>query len=70
MTLPLADIAWLEEFTFPLLHLGVLAVWAYTLFDLFKNPNLSGSAKAMWILIIVLFPLVGAVVYLAVREDW
>ena len=70
MTLPLADIAWSEEFAFPLLHLGVLVVWAYTLADLFKNPSLSGSAKAMWILIIVLFPIVGSVVYLSVREDW
>ena len=50
--------------------LGVLVVRAYTLVDLWKNPSLSGSAKAMWILIIVLLPLLGSVVYLTVREDW
>jgi hypothetical protein len=69
MSPPIA-IAWFEEFAFPLLHLGVLVVWAYTLVDLWKNPRLSGSAKAMWILIIVLLPIVGAVIYLAVRDDW
>jgi Phospholipase_D-nuclease N-terminal len=70
MTLPLADIAWFEGLAFPLLNLAVLAVWTYTLVDLFKNPSLSGSAKAMWIVIIVLLPILGAVIYLSVREDW
>ncbi|HET9545936.1 MAG TPA: PLDc N-terminal domain-containing protein [Gaiellaceae bacterium] len=63
-------IAWFEGLAFPLVSLGVLVVWAYTLTDLWKNPSLSGSAKAMWMLIIVLLPILGPVVYLTVREDW
>jgi hypothetical protein len=70
MTIPLADIAWFEGLAFPLLNLAVLAVWAYVLIDLFRNPSLSGSAKAMWLVIIVLLPIVGAVIYLVVRDDW
>jgi hypothetical protein len=67
---PFADIAFFEGLAFPLIALGVTAVWAYVLVDLFRNPRLSGSAKAGWLLIIVLLPIVGAVIYLAVREDW
>ena len=70
MTIPLADIAWFEGLAFPLLNLAVVAVWAYVLVDLFRNPSLSGSAKAMWLAIIVLLPIVGAVIYLVVRDDW
>jgi Phospholipase_D-nuclease N-terminal len=67
--LPVA-VAFFEGLVFPLVALGVLVVWAYVLVDLFRNPRLSGSAKAMWILIIVLLPLVGALIYLGVRDDW
>ena len=63
-------VAWFEGLAFPLVTLAVVAVWVYTLVDLWKNPSLSGSAKAMWMLIIVLLPILGPVVYLTVREDW
>jgi Phospholipase_D-nuclease N-terminal len=60
----------LEGLLYPLIALAAVAAWAYVLVDLFKNPRLSGSAKAMWLLIIVLLPIVGPLVYLGVREDW
>lgn len=71
MTAPLlADISVFEGLGYPLISLAVAAVWAYVLVDLFRNPRLSGGEKAMWLLAIVLLPFVGAVIYLAVREDW
>jgi hypothetical protein len=63
-------IAFFEGLAFPLVALGVAAVWAYVLVDLFRNPRLSGGETTMWLLAIVLFPIVGGVIYLAVREDW
>ena len=66
----LADVAVFEGLLFPLVNLAVLATWAYVLVDLFKNPRLSGGAKGMWLLAIVLLPIAGAVIYLGVREDW
>ncbi len=65
-----ADVAVFEGLLFPLVNLAVLATWGYVLVDLFRNPRLSGGAKAMWLLAIVLLPIAGAVIYLAVREDW
>jgi len=38
--------------------------------SLVRNAELSGAAKAMWILIVVLFPIFGSVVYFGVRSDW
>jgi hypothetical protein len=66
----LADIGLFEGLGYPLITLAVVAVWAYVLVDLFRNPRLSGGETAMWLLAIVLLPFVGAVIYLGVREDW
>ena len=38
--------------------------------SLLRNPELSGGAKAMWVAAVLLFPIVGSVVYFGVREDW
>jgi Phospholipase_D-nuclease N-terminal len=70
IALLLGDVAVFEGLLFPLVNLAVLATWAYVLVDLFRNPRLSGGAKAMWLLAIVLLPIAGAVIYLGVREDW
>jgi hypothetical protein len=46
----------------------VLAVIA--LVYLFRDAELSGGTKAMWVVLIVLFPILGPIVYFAVRSDW
>lgn len=51
---------------------GVLAVvLAVTgLVYVFRDPELSGGAKAMWVALVLLFPIFGPIVYFAVRSDW
>ena len=54
------------------LEVAVLLVWirvAITVADVFKSDDLSGAAKAGWILLIVLVPLVGVLCYVLVRGD-
>jgi Phospholipase_D-nuclease N-terminal len=46
----------------------VLAVAA--LFYLSRDTQLSGSAKTMWIVLVLFFPILGPAVYFAVRSDW
>jgi Phospholipase_D-nuclease N-terminal len=48
----------------------VLALAIAALVSLFRNPELSGGAKAMWTVAILLFPILGAAVYFGVRSDW
>jgi len=47
------------------------AIWAYlvirTLVDLFGRHDLSGWAKAAWVVFICLIPLIGVLTYLLVR---
>jgi Phospholipase_D-nuclease N-terminal len=51
---------------------GVLAVvLAVTgLVYVFRDSELSGGAKAMWVALVLLFPIFGPIVYFAVRSDW
>ena len=47
------------------LVLGIAAI-----VSVLRNDDFSGGAKALWVFAIVLFPILGAVVYFAVRSDW
>jgi bacteriorhodopsin len=46
----------------------LLAIGA--LVSVFRNEDLSGSARAMWVVAILIFPLFGSLVYFGVRSDW
>jgi len=51
---------------------GVVALIlaAAALISLFRNADLSGGAKTMWILIILFVPIFGSLIYFGVRSDW
>jgi ABC-type transport system involved in cytochrome bd biosynthesis fused ATPase/permease subunit len=62
---PLLNIFWtLLEF-----FLWILWIWILitVLIDIFRSHDLSGGAKALWVLFVLFIPLVGVVVYLIVR---
>ena len=46
----------------------ILAIAAIV--SVLRNEDFSGGTKALWVFAIVLFPILGAVVYFAVRSDW
>ena len=62
---PLLDIFWwiLEVFLF--------VIWIWLLFvvfaDIFRSHDLSGWAKALWVLGVIIFPYIGVLVYLIAR---
>jgi hypothetical protein len=53
------------------LELALLFMWIWVavgvLFDIFRSRDLSGFAKAAWVLLIVIFPLIGVLLYLLIR---
>ena len=42
-----------------------ILIWIFI--DIFRSPDLSGGAKALWFLFVLFVPLIGVLVYLIVR---
>ena len=53
------------------IELALFIAWLCLLFyiyaDIFRSHDLSGAAKALWVLVIFVFPLLGSVIYLFSR---
>ena len=61
----LADLIWTTIWVFFL----IMFVWLFIAIvgDLFRDSQLSGAAKAIWVIALIVFPLLGALAYLIVR---
>ena len=61
----LADLIWTTIWIFFL----ILFIWVFIIIisDLFRDHTLSGWAKAVWVVALIIFPLVGSLVYLIAR---
>lgn len=40
------------------------------LLSLFRNTAITGSSRLLWVLVIIIFPLFGSLIYFGVRGDW
>jgi hypothetical protein len=62
---PLLDVFWtmLEFFIFIAWVMVVIGM----LFDVFRSDDLSGLAKAGWVLLIVILPIIGVLIYIVAR---
>jgi hypothetical protein len=70
--MPLADSSYplLNAFwTILIFFLWLFWIWILimVIIDIFRNPYLSGGAKALWFLFVLFIPLIGVVVYLIVQ---
>jgi HAMP domain-containing protein len=72
MSMPLADIGFGEALLL-IVEVFLFVAWLWILFaiisDLFRDHEISGWAKAAWVLFLLLLPFLGALVYLIARGD-
>lgn len=50
-----------------LIFIPLMMIWIFTLMDIFGRGDLSGWAKALWVLFVLFLPLLGMLVYFVVR---
>jgi len=64
---PILNIFW----TICVIFLWVIWFWILiTVFiDIFRSPDLSGGAKALWFLFVLFIPVIGVLVYLIARGN-
>lgn len=58
-----------ELFFILLIFIPLLMLWIFALADLFRRHDLSGWAKALWAIAIVLLPLLGLLIYFIARPS-
>ena len=68
--MPLADVSFGQGLLF-IFEFFLLFAWIWILIsiigDLFRDHELSGWAKAIWVVVLIIFPLIGSLVYLIAR---
>ena len=58
-----------QLFLILVIFVPLIMLWVFTLVDLFHRRDLSGAAKALWAIGIVLLPLIAMVIYFIVRDS-
>jgi hypothetical protein len=53
--------------TWVFILIPLLIVWGIGIFDILRSP-LRGSTKAVWIVIVLILPVIGTVIYFATRR--
>ena len=70
MTIPFADYS-LGDALLTVLEIFLLVIWVWILItimiDLFRDHEVSGWWKAVWVFFLIIFPFLTALVYLIVR---
>jgi hypothetical protein len=46
----------------------LVTLWFMCLFDIFARRDLSGGAKVLWVVAVIVFPWIGALAYLLLRS--
>lgn len=58
---------WWEFFLVMIVVMPIVVMWVACLIDVISRPDLSGVAKALWMLGIIFFPLIGSILYVIMR---
>ncbi len=58
-----------QVFLMLMIFVPLIMLWVFTLVDLFQRADLSGTAKALWAVAIVLLPLIGMLIYFILRDS-
>lgn len=56
-----------DVFVLLLIYIPLLILWAVSILDIFSRRDLSGVSKALWLVVVVVFPFLGTLVYVVVH---
>ena len=63
----LAVMTFWEAFFLMLIWVPLVALWVTSLIDVIGRPDLTGLAKAAWVVCILLLPVLGVLIYLVMK---
>lgn len=56
-------------FWFFFVYIPALMLWIWVFVDIFRRPDISGLAKAGWVILVIVLPIIGSLIYLAARPS-
>lgn len=56
-----------EAFLLFLIFIPLIMIWVFALFDIFRRDDMGGGMKALWVIIVILMPFFGTLIYLLFR---
>lgn len=63
----LADIGFVGTLLLFIIFSALIILWIFVLIDLFRRDDLEWWHKALWLLLIIILPFFGALIYIAAR---
>jgi hypothetical protein len=68
--IPLAQetVGFWEVFWLLLIFVPLLLVWTFAVFDIFRRDDLRGWMRALWLVVVILAPFIGTLIYLLFRR--
>ena len=63
----LADIGFWSAFFLLLIFIPLVLIWGFALVDIFRRDDIGGATKAIWLIVIIVLPFLGTVIYLLLR---
>lgn len=67
MTLAADGLGFWDVFWLLLIFIPLLLIWSFALADIFRREDLNGWLRAFWVIIVVLIPFFGTLIYLLFR---
>ena len=57
-----------DAFFLLLIFIPLILVWGFAVLDIFRRDDLHGAGKAVWLVVVILLPFLGTVIYLIMRK--
>lgn len=68
MILAQEDLGFWDVFWLLLIFIPLLLIWGFAIVDIFRRDDLSGWLKALWLIVVILAPFLGTLIYLILRK--
>ena len=51
-----------------LIYIPLIMIWAFAVIDIFRRDDIHGGAKAAWLIVVIILPFIGTLIYLIARK--
>jgi hypothetical protein len=64
----IADISFWQAFLLLLIFVPLVLIWGLAVVDIFRRDDIGGGWKAVWLVVVIVLPFIGTLVYLVLRR--